>query len=174
LILEAPGFLLRPWASGDEDALARHANNRNVWLNLRDRFPHPYTREDAARWIALCAPVVPPQNLAIAVGSEAVGGIGLERGADVYRRTAEVGYWLGESFWGRGIATAALRRFSEYAFETFDLVRLHAGVFEHNRRSARVLEKAGYTLEVRRRRAVFKDGRILDELAYFRLRGADD
>jgi RimJ/RimL family protein N-acetyltransferase len=116
LILEAPGFLLRPWASGDEDALARHANNRNVWLNLRDRFPHPYTREDAARWIALCAPVVPPQNLAIAVGSEAVGGIGLERGADVYRRTAEVGYWLGESFWGRGIATAALRRFSEYAF----------------------------------------------------------
>jgi RimJ/RimL family protein N-acetyltransferase len=170
VILEAPGLLLRPWQRGDEPSLVRHANNRKVWINLRDRFPHPYTAEDAQQWIARCADEDPAHNLAIIVDASAVGGIGVQLGDDVYRLSGEVGYWLGEPFWGRGLVTAALRRFTQYVFERFELVRLHATVFDYNPASARVLEKAGYAFEGRRRRAVVKDGRIADELAYFRLR----
>jgi RimJ/RimL family protein N-acetyltransferase len=99
-----------------------------------------------------------------------VGGVGLEPMADVYRLTATVGYWLGEPFWGRGFATQALRALSAYAFSTFDLHRLEAAVFGWNLASARVLEKAGYSLEGRLRRSVIKDGRIADSLLYARLR----
>ena len=171
MLQAAPGLVLRRWEARDAESLVRHADDRGVWLNLRDRFPHPYTPRDAKEWIERCGREDDPaQNLAIEVGGEIAGGIGLERGPDVYRLSAEVGYWLGREFWGRGIATAALIRFTQYAFERFDFVRLHAAVFEHNAASARVLEKAGYAFEARRREALVKDGRIADELVYVRLR----
>lgn len=164
--IPAGSWVLRPWRVGDEPALAKYANNRNVWINLKDVFPHPYTMESAVGWVQLQQDRDPPTDFAITNADEAIGAIGLRLQGDVYRRSAEVGYWLGEPFWGQGIATTAVRALAEYAFATFDLVRLQAGVFEWNLASARVLEKCGFTFEGRLRRSVTKDGRTVDELLY--------
>jgi [ribosomal protein S5]-alanine N-acetyltransferase len=166
---EAPSF--RTWRSSDVEALVEHANNRKVWLNLKDRFPHPYTKGDAERWIAMNhAHVGRPNNFAIDIGGEAIGGVGVDFRPDIYRLTGSVGYWVGEPFWGRGIGTAAVRFITDYAFGAFELQRLEALVFDWNPASARVLEKAGYTLEGRLRRAGIKDGKMGDFLVFARLR----
>jgi RimJ/RimL family protein N-acetyltransferase len=157
---------LRPFRRDDEPSLVRYADNWNVARNMRDRFPHPYTAADAQAWIAHVSGQSPVANFAIVVDGAAVGGIGIEPGTDVFRRSAAIGYWLGEPFWGRGIATEALQAVTEYAFATFPICRLAAGVFEWNPASARVLEKAGYTREGRARLAVTKDGRTVDQLLY--------
>lgn len=161
---------LRYWRRGDEESLVRHANNYDIWRNLRDRFPHPYTRKAAREWVDHTLDEDPPFNLAITVNSAAVGGIGIFPGTDIHHRSAEIGYWLGEEFWGRGIATEALKAASQWAFENYDLNRLWAGVFEHNAASARVLVKAGYQFEARLRQAATKEGRTIDELIYALLR----
>ena len=148
----------------------RHANNRNIWLNLRDRFPHPYLLDDARAWLAAASVVKPQTSFAIDVGGAAVGAVGLELEGDVFHRSAEIGYWLGEMFWGRGIASEAVRAFTDWGFEKFDLLRIYAGVFDWNPASGRVLEKAGYALEGRMRQNVVKDGRICDRLIYARIR----
>ena len=157
---------LRPWQPGDMDALVKYGNNYTVWRNLRDRFPHPYTTADAEEWVQLSNQCETVTSLAIATSDEAIGGIGLTLQDDVHFRSGEVGYWLGEPFWGRGIATRALRAFSEYAFANFDLVRLYAIVFEWNPASARVLEKAGFTFEARMRNSATKAGSTVDEFLY--------
>jgi RimJ/RimL family protein N-acetyltransferase len=170
-MISAPPLILRPWRQADIQAMVLCANNRKIWLNLRDRFPHPYTREDAQQWIALRAgDQGSPSQFAIEFEGAAIGGIGLEFFPDVYRFTAEIGYWLGEPFWGRGFATAAVKAISAYAFATFGLRRLQATVFEWNPASARVLEKAGYRLEGRLRDSIVKEGRTGDSLLYARLR----
>jgi ribosomal-protein-alanine N-acetyltransferase len=161
---------LRPWRAGDEASLVRYANNRNVSGNLKDRFPFPYTAADAVAWIAHASGQAPVVNFAIVVDGEAVGGVGIELGTDVFRRSAEVGYWLGEPFWGRGIASEVLGAITDYAWTTLDVIRLEAGVFSWNPASARVLEKAGYTLEGRLRQGVVKHGRVGDRLIYGLLR----
>ena len=159
--------VLRAWKPGDEPSLVRHANSRTIWRNLRDAFPHPYTLVDAKRWIEVANPTKTAIiNFAIVVDSSAVGGIGLVLKEDVFRRSAEIGYWLGEEFWGRGIVTEAIRAVTDYAFETFDLCRVYAGVFEWNPASMRVLEKAGYEFECRMKKSVTKDGETIDELIY--------
>lgn len=164
-------LVLRPWNAADGAALVRHANDREVWRNLRDRFPHPYTARDAAAWFRLVASEGhPPLNFALVLEGEAVGGAGLVRLADVSRCTAEVGYWLGRRFWNRGLATEATRALAAYAFERFDFERLEAGVFAWNPASCRVLEKAGFRLEARLRRSAIKEGRVVDTLLYARLR----
>ena len=169
--LETERLVLRPWREDDAEALARRANNRRVSIQLRDRFPHPYTLEDARQWIGRClAAPEPPLDLAIEHAGEPIGGVGLQPWQDVARFTAEVGYWLGEDFWGRGFATEALRRFSAYAFESFPFERLEAYVFSTNPASRRVLEKSGYEYEATLRRSAFKDGRFLDGHLYARLR----
>jgi RimJ/RimL family protein N-acetyltransferase len=157
---------LRPWQRGDEPSLARHANDREVWRNLRDVFPYPYTMEAARDWVRHARSVSPTSDFAIVVDGAPVGGIGLVVQPDIFRRSAEVGFWVGREHWGRGLATEALSAFVEYAFTTFDLVRLYAGVIEWNAPSGRVLEKAGFSLEGRLRKAVLKDGQIADELLY--------
>ncbi|MEK6287274.1 MAG: GNAT family N-acetyltransferase [Acidobacteriota bacterium] len=164
--LKLSKFTLRPWMPRDEEALVRHANSRKIWLNLRDAFPHPYTPADAMHWIQIANPTTPITNFAIVVDGAAVGGIGLVLKDDVFRRSAEIGYWLGEEFWGRGIVTEAVRAVTDYAFATFDLCRVYAGVFEWNPASMRVLEKAGYEFECRMRKSVTKDGQTIDELIY--------
>ena len=164
--LELSKSRLRPWKPGDEESLVRHANNRVIWRNLRDAFPHPYTLANAQHWIRSANPATPVTNFAIVVDGTAVGGIGLVLKDDVFRRSAEIGYWLGEEYWGRGIVTEAVRAVTDYAFAAFDLCRVYAGVFEWNPASMRVLEKAGYEYECRMRKSVFKDGEIIDELIY--------
>jgi ribosomal-protein-alanine N-acetyltransferase len=161
---------VRSWERGDAKALLRHANNRKIWRNVRDQFPFPYTAADADLWIRSARQLRPETHFAIAVDGEAVGAVGIELKEDVYRRSAEIGYWLGEGLWGRGIVSEAVQATTEWAFAHFDLFRIYAHVFEWNPASARVLEKAGYTLEGRLRQAVVKDGQIIDALLYARVR----
>ncbi len=163
---------VRSWRRGDEASLARHADNRRVWLNLRDRFPHPYTADDAARFMAWALTERPETQFAIAVGEEAVGGIGYEIQPDVHRISAEIGFWLGEAHWGKGIMTEALRAVTEHAFHAHNLRRLFAGVFEWNPASMRVLEKAGYVREAVLRKSAIKDGQVIDQMLYAVTRGA--
>lgn len=157
---------LRTWWPGDKASLVRHANNANVSGNLRDSFPHPYTDADADAWLSWVAELKPETHFAIEVDGSAVGGIGFRSETDVHRRSAEIGFWLGEAHWGRGIMTEAVRTVTAYALENFDLCRLHAEVFETNPASARVLEKAGYVREGRLRRSVTKAGRTFDAFVY--------
>lgn len=171
--LALPECRIRSWRPGDEPSLARHANSRKLWLNVRDHFPHPYTLADAVGWVDRAASAEPETQFAIEVDGEAAGGIGLFLQEDVARYSAELGYWLGEAHWGRGIATAAVRGFTDYAFRAFDLCRIHAVVFEWNPASRRVLEKAGYELEGRMRRAAVKDGQVIDQFLYATLRQLD-
>lgn len=169
--IECARFVLRPWRPGDEAALVRHANNRRVWRNLMDRFPHPYTARDADEWVArVQGEEGPPRSFAIVLDGEPIGGIGIERREDVSRRVAEIGYWLGESHWGNGYATEAVRELTRYAFATFDIDRLEAGVFGWNGASCRVLEKADYRFEGRHERSIFKDGETTDRLVYVKFR----
>ena len=166
-----PGLVFRTWRSRDVEALCRHANSRAVWRGLLDRFPHPYTADDAERWIALNhATLTAPQNFAIELDGEAIGGVGLDRRQDVFQGTAEIGYWVGEPFWGRGIGTAAATFIVDYAFGTFPLVRLQAGVFAGNTASSRVLEKVGFAYEGCLKNAVKKEGVLMDLLMYAKLK----
>jgi len=158
--------VVRGFRPDDAPSLARHANDRSVWINLRDQFPHPYSLADAEHWIREAAGLEPQTHFAIAVDGAAAGAIGFHLKKDVRRRSAEIGYWLGREFWGRGIATEALRAVTGHAFGRFDIVRLYAGVFEGNRASMRVLEKAGYTREALLRKAITKDGRTIDLVLY--------
>ena len=157
---------VRSFRPDDVESIARYANNRAIWRNLRDRLPHPYTVDNAIRFLEAFAFQRPETCFAIAVEGEAVGSIGVELYDDIFRRTAEIGYWLGEPFWGRGIASAAVRAVTEYALANFDLCRIEAGVFEWNPASAHVLEKAGYVFEARLRKNVTKDGQTIDRLLY--------
>jgi RimJ/RimL family protein N-acetyltransferase len=158
--------VLRPWQTGDEDGLVRHANDRGVWINLRDRFPYPYTHADAEAWIRIATGRTPPTDFAITVDGQPVGGVGLMLQEDIQRCGAEIGYWLGRDFWGRGLATAAVRAVTDHAFRGHGLVRVYATVFAENAASVRVLEKVGYRLEGRLRRAAIKDGVVHDTLMY--------
>lgn len=162
---------VRSFREADAVALATHANNRRVWLQLRDRFPHPYTIDDASRFIAFARDADPETDFAVTVGSVVVGAIGLTLHEDVERCSAEVGYWLGEPYWGRGIATLVLAAFTRFAFDTLDLERLYAVPFATNAASRRVLEKAGYQLEGCMRRSAIKDGKMHDQLLFAILRG---
>jgi RimJ/RimL family protein N-acetyltransferase len=161
---------IRPWVQTDLDSLVRYANNRNIWLQLRDRFPHPYTRESGRAWLREASSTTPTTSFAITVDAEAVGGIGVVLQDDVDRVSAEIGYWLCEPLWGRGIMTAALNRFTDWSFEAFDLTRIFALPFARNVASRRVLEKAGYRLEAELKTSAIKNGEILDQAMYARFR----
>lgn len=157
---------VRSFRASDAESLARHADNRKVWINLRDRFPHPYTLDDARAFLSAVIGRTPETSFAIEVGDEAVGGIGFTLREDVERVSAEIGYWVGEAHWGRGIATEALVAMTDHAIGAHGLTRVYAPTFEWNHASQRVLEKAGYVLECRQRRSAIKDGRVLDQLVY--------
>jgi RimJ/RimL family protein N-acetyltransferase len=157
---------VRSWRESDVASLARHANNRKVWLNLRDAFPHPYGEADGRAFIARALERRPETVFAIAVDGDAVGGIGFTLREDVERVSAEIGYWLGEQYWNRGITTEALRAVTAHAIAVHDLTRVYALPYEWNAASCRVLEKCGYVLEARMRRSAIKDGKIIDQFLY--------
>jgi ribosomal-protein-alanine N-acetyltransferase len=168
--LQLKSCAIRSWTLSDADAVQRYANNRNIWRNLRDIFPHPYRLNDAIAFLNCVVAEKPETTFAIAIPWEAIGCIGLRLGTDVHRKTAELGYWLGEPFWSKGIMSEAVAAFVQYAFGAYDLIRIYAEPFSANRASARVLEKAGFACEACLRANVIKDGRIEDSLLYARLR----
>lgn len=163
-------IIIRSWQKGDEEDLAHQANNKKIFDNVRDLFPHPYTIEEAKKWILFNSKLHPSQNKAIVVDGRVAGSIGMMRMEDIYRKNAEVGYFLGEVYWGKGIMTIALRQFVDYIFHTFDIIRISAPVIEHNRASQRVLEKVGFRKEAYHIKSIFKNGEYLNELVYALLR----
>ena len=163
---ENPAVHLRDWAESDYDSMVRHGNNRLVWRNLKDSFPHPYTHADAVWWVQHVATLSEDVHLAVDLAGEAIGGIGYGGKQGNYVRTAHFGYWLGQAHWGQGIATAAARALKAHAFATSRFVRLEAPVYEWNPASMRVLEKAGFVREGVLRKSCLKDGQLIDQVMY--------
>lgn len=168
--LECGVCTIRNWKRGDEWDLVQVANDPDVSRYLTDRFPSPYTLQDAYAWIDLSEAKRDETNFAIEVGGGVAGGIGYTLGTYETRLTATMGYWLGQPFWGRGITTAALRALTDYAFKTHGLRRISSVVMAPNAASARVLEKAGYIREGIVRNGVVKRGEVYDLLLYATVR----
>ena len=158
--------VVRSWRASDAESIARYANNRRIWINLRDAFPHPYSIQDARQFIRATRTRSPETTFAITVCDEAVGSIGFVLHRDVERVSAEIGYWLAEPFWGRGITAEALAAVTQYAIQQHGLTRIFAVPFAWNTASCRVLEKAGYVLEGRLRNSAVKDGKLTDQMQY--------
>jgi RimJ/RimL family protein N-acetyltransferase len=163
---------VRRWRLTDAEALVRHANNINVARQLRDRFPHPYSRANAHAFLKAATSAAGTDNLAIEVNGEAAGAIGHVAGTDVERYSAEIGYWLGEAHWGRGVATEALMLVTEHLFTTSNILRLFALPFADNLGSIRVLEKAGYVREAILRSSSVKYGKPRDQALYAKVNAA--
>ena len=165
--IEGEGFVVREWRFSDCDSLAENANNEKIWNNVMDHFPHPYTKQDAFDYISMVhAMPAPSMRFAIEVDGKAVGSIGFGSEGDIERVTAEIGYWLGEPYWGRGIMPRVVAAVTQYAFETFGYQKLYALVFDYNPGSMRVLEKAGYQLEAVLHKAAVKNGKVIDFYYY--------
>ena len=162
---------LGPWDKNDIPALVKYANNIKVWNTLRDLFPHPYSKKDAEEWIMLNELTHPANNFAIRVDGKMVGGAGIIIKDDIYRKNAEIGYWLGEPFWGKGIATVVVAQLTSYAFANFDVIRIYAEVFSNNPVSMKVLEKNGYKQESIHRKAIFKNNQFLDAHLWVKFKG---
>lgn len=158
--------ILREWRWKDKASLIHNANNYKVAKMVKDRFPYPYDETAADNWLRLVVQELPKTNFAIVVQDKAVGGIGFEMQSDIFYRSAEIGYWLGEDYWGRGIMTEAVKSVTAYAFQNFDICRLYAGVFATNPASCRVLEKAGYQFEGRLKKSITKFGQTIDQLMF--------
>lgn len=166
--LALKGCTIRPWRLDDAEPLAKHANNRKIWLGVRDLFPHPYTIDDAHDFVRKKVTEKSAIVSCIEIEGAAVGGIGVHPGQDVHRHSATMGYWLGEEFWGRRIMTEAVTAVTNFCFDNFPLRRISAEVFSNNPASARVLEKAGFAFEGRLKNRVIKNGELLDSLLYAR------
>lgn len=162
--------VIRDFKMSDKTSIAKHANNRKIWRNVRNAFPHPYTIENAEWWLSSIIEEKVRTKFAIVVDGNAIGGIGLEVKEDVYSKTMEFGYWIGEEYWGRGIITEAIRAISDYAFQHFDIMRLEAHVYHWNIGSMKALEKAGFEKEAILKKRVFKDGEYVDEHIFAKLK----
>jgi len=149
--------------------MAEIANNMKIAVNLRDAFPYPYSLEDARKFINMCLRVKPYQVFAIEFEGEYVGNIGLHKQDDVYRKTAELGYFIGEQYWNRGITTRAVNLICEYGFRELDVIKIFSGVFSFNTASQRVLEKCGFEREAVLKSSVIKNGKIYDEYRYAKI-----
>ncbi len=158
--------VLRELTEADIPKLAEYANNEKVSINLRDAFPSPYTFEDAKRFIEMVDKQDPKTLFAIEYNGNYVGNISLSLGSDVYRKSAEIGYFIGEPFWNKGIASKAVRLITKYGFEKFDIVRIYTGIFEYNKPSQRVLEKCGFVKEAVFKKSIFKKGEFYDEIRF--------
>ena len=159
-------FTLRPWTFEDLHSLVKYANNNNIARYMTDQFPHPYTAENGKAFISYAMIETPPNILAIEIEGEAAGGIGIHPQSDIQRKNAEMGYWLGEPFWGKGIITKAIIEMVDYGFQNWDINRIYARPFGTNIASQRVLEKAGFLLEARFEKTLIKNDVYLDELVY--------
>lgn len=162
---------IRPLLDSDATTLAELGNNRKIWNNIRDAMPHPYFVEHATYFINSKKDELPKCTFAITIDDQLCGVIGLEPKQDVYRTSAELGYWLGEPYWGNGIVTEAVRQVTEYGFQTLGLHRIFAAAFEYNLASMRILEKNGFVKEGVARKSVLKNGEYIDEHQFGKLNG---
>lgn len=169
--LKGDGFLLRDWRVGDEESLLENANNKKIYDNMVSEFPYPYTLKNAQAWIKQNQTEEARKSIfAIVIDNKVVGGIDFKRKKHHHSKTATLGYWLGEQYWGKGIMTQVVRLLVPYIFDNFDFVRIEGRVFDWNKASIRVLEKNDFLFEGRLRKSVSKDGKVLDELVYSRIR----
>ena len=165
------GIILRPWSITDAPKLALIADNKKIADNLRDGFPYPYSLKDAKDWLNLILPENnPPRFFAITIDKQLIGSIGIVAKTDIYRKNFEIGYFLSEEFWGKGITTRAIKAATSYAFRDFDVVRIYAEPFADNSASRRALEKSGFRLEATLKNNVIKNGIIKDSCIYSILR----
>lgn len=170
MLLDLGDLRIREWRRDDLESLLRYANNPKIAANLRDQFPHPYTRREGIDYLNYVRSCHVPLSFAIEFAGEAVGGIGFKQGIDIARLSLEMGYWLGEPFWGRGLTTRAVAASSDWAFDNYKVVRIYAMTFAHNVASVRVLEKSGFQREGILRRSAIKNGLILDQVMYAKVR----
>ena len=170
LDLGVPGGCLRAWRESDAQALARHANNPAVWRNMSDGFPHPYTLEIAQHWVRQGHVDFGGDNWAIALDDEAVGGCGIHPGSGAFRCNAEIGYWLAQAHWGRGIGTLVAQALTERAFADPSITRVFAPVHAYNPASVRVLEHCGFVREGLLRLSAVKAGAVIDRVLMARYR----
>jgi len=170
MLLELGDLRVRNWRKEDLGCLVRYANNHKIAANLRDQFPHPYTRREGIEYLNYVCSSHIPLSFAIEFGGEAIGGIGFKQGVDIARLSMEMGYWLAEPFWGRGLTTRAVTATSDWAFDYYKVVRIFAMAFAHNVASMRVLEKSGFAREGIMRRSAIKNGVILDQVMYAKVR----
>mgnify|MGYP003623229237 CR=1 FL=1 len=168
IILKSDNFILREWALDDVHYVVKNANNINVWNNLTEGFPQPYTEQASIDYINSQNGKPKPHEFAIVVDNNAVGGVSVFPRDNIYHITAEIGYWLGEAYWGKGIMTEAVKLISEYMFRDFDIIKIFAGVFDYNTPSMRVLEKAGFVKEAILTKGAIKNNKISD-LHYYSL-----
>lgn len=157
---------LRAWSMNDLNSLVKCANNPSIAKNMTNAFPHPYTKEAGTKFIEMTHSHSPMHIFAICSNNEAIGGIGVHPQQDIHEKCAEIGYWLAEPFWGRGIMCMAVKQMIDYAFKNFDIVRLYARPFSSNKGSQNVLEKCGFTHEATLKKSIYKNGEYLDELIY--------
>lgn len=162
--------IVRQWRAEDVDAVAKYADNPGIARNMRDGFPQPYNRVDAEVFVTMAMHNPNASFLAVEVDGEAVGSIGYVPKTDVERVSAEVGYWLAEPYWGRGIVTDALQVMADYIFTHTDILNLYAKIFEYNTASMRVLEKAGFEKRAILRKAAIKNDRVIDLHYYERVK----
>ena len=160
---------IRTLKISDKTELAKLANNKKIWDNLRDYIPFPYTESDADFFINLTNKEDPKQTFGIEYKGSLSGVIGLVIQKDVYQKSAEIGYWIGEPFWGNGIATKAVELITEYGFHKLDLNRIYTGVFEYNVASMKVLEKNGFQKEGIFKNAILKNNKVFDEHRFYKL-----
>lgn len=158
--------LLRSLTMADAAPMALLANNKKIWDNVRDYMPYPYSEQNGREFIDMVQKEDRPMTFGISYKGRLAGVIGLVPQEDIYRKTAEVGYWLGEPFWGKGIATQAVKMITKYGFEQMDFIRIYAGIFEYNIGSMRVLEKNGYIKEAIFEKALIKNDQIWAEHRY--------
>jgi len=167
--LESGNIKLRALQLTDAKRLAELANNEKISRNLRDGFPNPYTQADAENFLEKFTDQDPVTYFGIEYNGEHVGNISLVSGQDIYRKSAEIGYFIGESYWNKGIVTTAVNMITEYGFKQLGIIRIHTGVFEYNSASMRVLEKCGFTKDGVFRKSVFKQNKIWDEVRYSKI-----
>jgi len=161
---------LRPLHLEDTAVIAKLADNVNIWNSVRDYFPHPYTQKDAEWFIEHSLAMEVQENFAIIYHDNFCGIISANVQTDVYRKSAEMGYWIGEPFWGKGIGTKATDLICDYAFQNLGVERIFSSVFEYNKASMRVLEKSGFEKEGVFKKAILKKGQLWDEHKFAKLR----
>lgn len=166
MVYKGSCFILRTFKEGDEASLALNANNYNIWITMRDMFPHPYTYDDAVQFVKQNLSHNKALNFVIDVDGDAVGVIGIIPGEDIYRKTVDIGYWLGEQYWGKGIVSEAIKWLVAYCYSNFEINKIAASCFSTNKASIKVLEKCGFIHEATRKQHIYKNGIFIDENLY--------